>query len=567
MSVAAVGTRVARPALGVIDRAIARPRRTLAVLALTQIAVTALFGLLVATHNGWVWFQGGDQIWFTSNAWSIGHGVLPPGDIAPGWGIVLIPAAWLAGGTFVQQLPVIVALNVLVLGPLALWSLWEIATRIGGRVLALWTCVLWIVAPYVAIPLFVERYHERWIDQFLPQGIGLTAMADYPSMVAGLLVAALTVRAIDGRSWTDAALAGSVLALAVLMKPPNGLLAVGAALALLVTRRWRELGCFVLPALVGVAALGIFKVRTQGELPLLGMEETRLALAHVAAVDVERWWREADWGRYVEIDIDHWRSQMAQLREYFWSARLFQWAPLAGAVAVARFRPAIAVLLTGWLAAFVVVKGTSTQASIEANTFWRLLMPAWPAYLLLLASIVVLVPTLWRSLGDRAARPVGARPMPARGALVGVAALVAVPLLLVSVLPPLEEGQDELLLHVEGEATTLVPVENDLSLAARSAAGGVTLDWSRDWRADVAYRVYRTPGAAPDGDVACVSFGGGGAIRCNLVSPVVGVTRGTTWTDPAPVPGAVYRVAATVRYDGRVVGSDVFAFSPPAATP
>ena len=38
------------------------------------------------------------------------------------------------------------------------------------------------------------------------------------------------------------------------------------------------------------------------------------------------------------------------------------------------------------------------------DTFWRLLMPAWPAYLLLFASIPLLVPTLARRLGERMQR-------------------------------------------------------------------------------------------------------------------------------------------------------------------
>ena len=34
--------------------------------------------------------------------------------------------------------------------------------------------------------------------------------------------------------------------------------------------------------------------------------------------------------RYFDLDFEHWREQMDQLREFFWSARLAQWAPLAG---------------------------------------------------------------------------------------------------------------------------------------------------------------------------------------------------------------------------------------------
>ena len=68
----------------------------------------------------------------------------------------------------------------------------------------------------------------------------------------------------------------------------------------------------------------------------------------------------------------------------------------------------IAGLLAGWLGAFILVKGFNENADIQANTFWRLLMPAWPAYLLLFAAIPLLVPTLFRRLGT--ARRTAGRP-------------------------------------------------------------------------------------------------------------------------------------------------------------
>jgi hypothetical protein len=151
---------------------------------------------------------------------------------------------------------------------------------------------------------------------------------------------------------------------------------------------------------------------------VLSLEEVRVAAGAtgVVALDIDR---------YIELDLDHWRQQMNYLREFFWSARLAQWAPFAGLLAVLRMRRgAIAALLGGWLAAFLVVKGFSVRADIQANTFWRLLMPAWPAYLLLFASIPLLVPTLARRLGERVhpprTRPVG------RGALVVAAVLTVV---------------------------------------------------------------------------------------------------------------------------------------------
>ena len=80
---------------------------------------------------------------------------------------------------------------------IALLSLYGIATRIGGRVLGYWVAFLWVIAPYAAIPLFVERYRERWTEQFLPQATGLTAMADYPSMVLVLVAAYFITRSLS----------------------------------------------------------------------------------------------------------------------------------------------------------------------------------------------------------------------------------------------------------------------------------------------------------------------------------------------------------------------------------
>ena len=82
-----------------------------------------------------------------------------------------------------QALPPLVIGQVLVLGPIALLCVYGIAARIGGRLLACWASLLWVIAPFAVIPLFVDRYQERWSEQFLPQALGLTAMADFPSMV------------------------------------------------------------------------------------------------------------------------------------------------------------------------------------------------------------------------------------------------------------------------------------------------------------------------------------------------------------------------------------------------
>ena len=141
---------------------------------------------LSVDHNGWVWFQGGDQIWMTTTGWLLGQAELPPTEIAYLWPAVQAPVTWATGPTYVQALPPLVIAQVLVLGPIALLCIYGIAARIGGRLLGYWASFLWVIAPFAAIPLFVDRYQERWSEQFLPQALGLTAMADFPSMVVVL---------------------------------------------------------------------------------------------------------------------------------------------------------------------------------------------------------------------------------------------------------------------------------------------------------------------------------------------------------------------------------------------
>ena len=109
--------------------------------------------------------------------------------------------------------------------------------------------------------------------------------------------------------------------------------------------------------------LVFWKERGLGGIPALGLEETRLAVgAATTAISV-------DLDQYFDFDLDHWLEQMDYMREFFFSARVAQWAPIAGLIAVLRVRRgAIAALLAGWLAAFLVVKGFSPRADIQAGT-------------------------------------------------------------------------------------------------------------------------------------------------------------------------------------------------------
>src|SRR5207249_11658118 len=105
--------------------------------------------------------------------------------------------------------------------------------------------------------------------------------------------------------------------------------------------------------------------------------------------------------RYVHVDWGVMRQNLDVLREVFWSVRPLEWIPFAGAIAIARRSIPKALLVSGWFAAFLVVKGTDPRARVEDASFFRLMMPSLPAYLLLLAAMPLLVPTLGPALAAR----------------------------------------------------------------------------------------------------------------------------------------------------------------------
>jgi hypothetical protein len=539
-----------------VDQLLERPRAVLGTLIGVQVAATLVLALTV-THNGWVYFQGGDQIVNTTTGWLLTTFTLPPTEVGYIWPLVQAPITLVTGPTFVQALPALFVLDVLVLGPVALLCIYGIASRIGGRLLGYWTAALWVIAPFAVIPLFEERYHEKWVDHFLPQALGLTAMPDYPSMVLVLAAAYFVVRSLAPGNLTDALLAGLLAGAAGGLKPANYLFVFGAALAYPVARRWYEIAGFGIALAPSLLALYLWKDRGLGYVPALTLEQARLAAGSGAAV------LDINLDRYVDLDLDHWREQMGQLREYFWSARLAQWAPFAGLLAVLRLRRwGIAALLSGWLGAFIVVKGFSERASIEANTFWRLLMPAWPAYLLLLASIPMLVPTLADRLGARVSPP-RARPVRMRWIAVTAVLTIAVPVAATAASEQLQPPSPDAIVQSTPTATTiLTPVDAGIELETEPSAAGRHLTWSAgsDWRANVFYRVYRMDDA--NSDLQCVTRAEA-AWECYLVGQPIATTREREYVDPEAPPGAIYRIGVGTNWVDDPEEGDIFVVSPP----
>jgi hypothetical protein len=517
-----------------------------------QLLLTVLLSLSIE-HNRWLWYQGGDQIWLTSSGWLLTHLEMPWAIIGFGWPVALSPIMALAGPSSVDAMPLTLVLNVLVLGPLATVSVYVLGARVAGRAAGLWCAALWVTVPYLAIPLFVDRYHERYVEQFLPQALGLGQMADYPSMVLVLVSAALVLRSIDARSVPDALLAGLVAGFAAGTKPANYLFLVGPALAYALGRRWREGLWFASAIVPATLTLAVWKWKGLGGLPVLTLDEVRTA-AGTMAPPVASLFERVD-----TLDWDAWQQNMSGLREYFWSGRLLQWAPLAGALVVARRSPPACGLLLGWMLSYVVIKGSSPVATVDTGSFFRILMPAFPAFLILVAMVPLLVPTLMRRFGS-GLDPPPIRPIGRRVVVAGAILLGAVPLVLASVATTVSNPErvvvvDEILVPVDAEA---------VALRVERSGASQRLSWRAPTdRARLFYRVYRTdPGA--QADTFCFETG---ATQCKLASNLLATTRETSITDGSPVSDATYRIGVAANWEDDSEQGDVFLLSAPVHAP
>ncbi|MGH3025726.1 MAG: glycosyltransferase family 39 protein, partial [Gaiellaceae bacterium] len=230
--------------------------------------LTTLGVALTVRHNGWLYYQGGDQLWHYTTAWVMGQGRLPHTSIGYAWSIVLLPFALIGGPNLIGPIPFILLLNVLVLMPVALLATYGIGVRLGGRLFGYWVAALWILVPLIGIKYANAGYHQRYTEQLLPQSLGLTVMSDFPSMVAGVVSAYFALRALQDDDPWDGVMAGLVAGVAIGIKPSNTPVVVGIGLALVAARRWRSIAYTAAGIAPSIVALAVWKARGEGNLPL-----------------------------------------------------------------------------------------------------------------------------------------------------------------------------------------------------------------------------------------------------------------------------------------------------------
>jgi hypothetical protein len=520
-----------------------RPLYVLSALVVLQWILVAALAVTVR-HNGWIYYMGGDQLWHYTGAYLIAHGQLAPTYVGIGWSTLLAPLTWIVGPNLVSALPVIILFNTLVLLPIGLVCMYGIGERIAGRLFGYWVAVLWIVIPFIGIPYSLHGYHQKWTELTMPQLLGLGAMSDFPSMIALVAGAYLCLRALDERHWIFAAGAGFSVGFALAIKPSNSVFLVAPALLFLIWR-WRSLVPFVLGLAPCLAALGFWKVTGQGNLPWRTTAPAeRLALGNGFT---HRYLGDNSWTQL--------HNNLLQLREFMWSDRLLEFLPVAGIAALLIRNRRAGVFVGSWFAVFLLLKGTYINARVEDATFWRLMMPAFPAFVVLAASIPLLIP----SVRARSAAP---KPwsIPKRAVIAVCAVLVAAlsifPIALVAATKPIRGSNADAFVL----GNTLVPTSSAFHPQVAASGGAVRLRWRavKSRAGATTYTIYRRPGT---NDVFC------GPIRnapdlCTLYANVAGTSRTTTFVDRPPKGTWTYRVGMTANWLDDPHAGDVYLFSP-----
>jgi hypothetical protein len=535
------------------------PWKVLAVLIVAQWCV--VLGLAAAVrHSGWIYYQGGDQLWYYTTSWSLVHGHFPQAGVGYLWPILLAPIAIVAGPNVANAYPAIAILQVVFLLPIAILAMYGIGRRIAGRTFGYWTAALWILVPLIGIKFTDAGYHQRYTEALLPQALGLTAMGDLPATVATLVAGYFCVRVLAARAgWTwEAVAAGLAAGAAFAVKPSAALFLAGPALAFAVARRWRAAAAFTVGVAPAALALAFVKYRGFGYLPLFhSAAGVRLAAEHavpLAAVGL---------GHYLHFDWAVFTQQLDQVREHFWSVRVVEWLVVAGIVAVFLRSRRYGALILGWFGATVLIKTGSGRGGMEGGNLLRLLMPAYPAFIVMLASLPFLLPRLARRV-PRAAPPQQLVGRPVR------LTLLTAGVLLTCVIPIAAYAADTPIQGPDPTAAILqqppIPLHVDLGLRATATPGLVRLRWDAQHPAGgpVFYHVLRAPAASPW--VVCFDRVGSSADYCQLQLTDLGTTRSPAFDVHAP-PKARWRyfVGVAANWVNDVTQGDVYELGEPVA--
>jgi hypothetical protein len=489
-------------------------------------------------HNGWLYAHGDDGPWYWTTAWAQTSLHVPFTAVGAGWPYLLTPLAAVFGADMADGLPAVIALNMLVLAPASVVGMYLIGERIAGRLFGVWSAVLWTAMPLLALSFYDASHRAYLVKFFLPTGLGLNALSDFPSMVCAIFAAYLVLRAMDTNSLEDGLLAGVLLGFLVLMKPANGPLPVAAVVALALQLRFRALAATVAGAVPAALALAVWKKTGTGTVPAFsgggggGGGGGGSAVAHNAHT-------------YLNIDFHHLNQNVNALGDVFWSVRLLELLLLAGSIGLiarARWKGAFVV---GWFVAYGLVKGTVAYSNVFDTSLYRFLLPAWPAWTLICAGVVFCWPSgmsvrRQRRTGDearsRSIAPAG------RPVVIAAAVLLSVlPLAVIVADAPARPGT----IVDENYVGAPIPVV-DFGLAAQQAGPHslkLTWDSKKTSRAATTYAIFKA------GDRGCGPSTADQHL-CRFKMQLIGTTQKRSFVDDQFAARRFYRV-------GLVEGSTV----------
>ena len=520
-----------------------RPRYVVGGFVVVQWLATLAFALTVR-HNGWLFYHGGDQVWFYTTSWFLRHGLLIPTNVGFGWSTLLMPFALFGGPDLTLAIPGIVLLNVFFLMPVAMVAMYGIGHRLGGRLFGYWVLFLWVVLPYIGIKYTDAGFKSRYTELSLPDSLGLTSLSDFPHMVMLAVAAYFLLRAVQGRLRWDGAFAGLFAGAAIGMKPSSALFLGGAVLALVGCRCWRLIPAFTLGLAPSIAALTYWKWHGLGYLPIFHAEESaRLAIGSgtpfAATVSLSK---------YLPFHWHQFSQNLGSLQEHFWSRRVFEWIVIAGTLALLRRSLPALLLFGGWFWAFVLVKGSSTLGLLETGGLLHMLIPAIPAFVVMIACLPLLLPGAQRHLRPvPPPRPWGPPGLRTSLLIAGVLLFAVVPVALSAAATPT--------VNFAYTQSGPVPMVDDLHLTATPLPRGyMRLRWTKPHPAGVPifFEILRSSGSNCTGSpfiVACAT--------------VLDTTRSDVYTDRVVVGYYNYHIALGANWIDDPKAGDVYLISNP----
>ncbi len=485
-------------------------------------------------HNGWLFSQDGSAASSYSTAWSLAHGHIPPALVDYGWPLLTAPIAGITGVAFLDGLPALVLLQTLVLLPIALLAAYGVASRIGGRLLGCVTAAAWVVVPYAVHPLFASGYHPLYVQELLPQSLGLTGLGGFPALVCVLVAAYFALTSIDTADPVHAALGGLFAGFAIALDPGNVLFLAAPAVGYALARRWPAALVFGVALLPALATVTLWQYRGLGHVP------------HIHA----------------QVDLHQLESLRVGFRDVFYSDRLVEVPFVAGAIALGRRSWIKSAFVSAWFLSYVLVRGSAAGTTVGSGSWFAAFMPAFPAFLIAFCSLLLLVPRLGQRL---AAAPAMHDPRrldwrDRRIVAVGIA-LALLPIVVVAALPVQKTPS----LVTYPDDRVLVPVDDALLPQASGGQAAVQLTWPRmqpDGAASF-YTILRSPGNG-SGGITCDT--GSGAARCVLVMQRLAGSTVNSYLDSDPVvpPGRwTYRIGLSANWHADVNAGGLLAVSPP----